>query len=158
TDNRTVVPRGVTSNPIDIDFSAEERKIYWTDEFAAIRRADLDGSHIEDLVRTSGVTGIALDIPHHRFYWAEKYGRVRRASLDGEDVEEVGASQFVAFLPIGLALDTTHGKIYWTDLANDTIGRANTDGSEIDTLVSLLPDGAFNPMGMAIDVAGGKVY
>src|SRR5215813_9418224 len=36
TDNRTVVPRGVTSNPIDIDFSAEERKIYWTDEFAAI--------------------------------------------------------------------------------------------------------------------------
>jgi hypothetical protein len=55
--------------------------------------------------------------------------------------------------PFGVALDTSGGKLYWTDLQGD-IRRANLDGTGQQTLVT----GQNGNAGIALDVAGGKMY
>jgi len=45
--------------------------------------------------------------------------------------------------------------MYWTDSGNDTIKRANLDGSGVQALVST---GLNHANGIALDVAGGKMY
>jgi hypothetical protein len=81
-------------------------KIYWTDrERQQIRRADLDGTNVEELV-TSGLDrpyGITLDLMAAKMYWTDRnLGTIRRADLDGSNVEDV-----VVGLPrpTGVALD-----------------------------------------------------
>ena len=76
--------------------------MYWTEESYSetgeedfrIRRADLDGSGLEDIVTLRGSLGtIALDIVHEKMYWTEPgfgtQGRIWRANLDGSGVEVV---------------------------------------------------------------------
>lgn len=45
-------------------------------------------------------------------------------------------------------------KIYWTDVGNDKIQRANLDGSAVQDLVT----GLNFPFGIALNVAAGKMY
>jgi hypothetical protein len=70
------------------------RKIYWIEVGSnKIRRADLDGAGIEDLVIV-GVDlalGIALDLSSGKMYWTNwTYPRkIQRANLDGSEVEDI---------------------------------------------------------------------
>ena len=77
---------------LDIDVSGG--KLYWT-AGKAIRRANLDGSHLEDLV-VSGLHGavtLSLDLSGGKIYWADadnanvSTSRIQRANLDGSNVE-----------------------------------------------------------------------
>lgn len=57
-----------------IALDSVDRKIYWTHESAQghIRRANLDGSQIEDIVvGINGPTGLALDLERRVVYWTE---------------------------------------------------------------------------------------
>ena len=131
--------------------------IYWTDPATEkIQRANLDGSHIEDLV-TQGVEspiGIALDVAGGKMYWTD-YGtdKIQRANLDGSNVEDL-VTQGLSF-PGGIALDVEGGKMYWTDYGTEKIQRANLDGSNVEDLVT---QGVSWPRGIALDVEGGKMY
>ncbi|MDE2736932.1 MAG: DUF5050 domain-containing protein [Gemmatimonadota bacterium] len=55
--------------------------------------------------------------------------------------------------------DTAFSHIYWTDggEGGDRIRRANLDGSNIETLITI-EDSIFGPHGLALDVYGGKMY
>ena len=86
-------------------------KMYWTDSdfffFEAggsIRRANLDGSAIEDVLVSGTIPDrIALDPGAGKIYWTDSLAKViRRANLDGSMVEDL-----VEFLPgpKGIALD-----------------------------------------------------
>lgn len=55
----------------------------------------------------------------------------------------------------GIAIDPSAGKLYWTDRDRDVIGRANLDGSEQATLVSI---GLSATHGIALDPAAGFMY
>jgi low density lipoprotein receptor-related protein 5/6 len=129
-----------------LDLSAG--KMYWT-EGAKIRRADLDGSNVEDLI-TSGITnaqGIALDLSAGKMYWAAySFGRIERADLDGSNQE-------VLLSGLGgvgdLAIDEAAGKIYWVDDIYDKVRRANLDGSSIEDLVT----GVSTPVALALGPA-----
>jgi low density lipoprotein receptor-related protein 5/6 len=130
--------------------------MYWTDQISAkkIRRANLDGTGVEDLV-TTGLffpTGIALDVAGGKMYWTD-FGtnRIHRANLDGTNVENVvtGLSG-----PVGIALDVAGGKVYWVENALDKIQRADLDGTNVEDLVT----GLSSPQGIALDVANGKMY
>ena len=132
-------------------------KIYWTDPGAKkIRRANLDGSHVEDLV-TMGLeypSGLALDSAGDKMYWTDPGARkIQRADLDGSRVENLVSTGLIS--PEGLALDGAGGKIYWTDSGTNKIQRANLDGSRVESLVSI---GLHSPVGVALDTAGGKIY
>ena len=64
--------------------------IYWV-EPTKIRRANLDGTGVQDLV--TGVTqgrGIALDLTDNHIYWTEAgSSKIRRANLDGTGVQDL---------------------------------------------------------------------
>ncbi len=130
-------------------------KMYWVD-MGQIRRADLDGSNVEDLVTTGllETEGIDLDVAAGKMYWTDQgTDKVQRANLDGTVVEDLvdglGAGKKVA-----IALDIAGGKMYYTDAGVKEILRANLDGANIEALVS----GLSEPRGIALDVAAGKMY
>src|SRR4029077_8136110 len=65
--------------------------------------------------------------------------------------------------PKQMKLDVPHGKMYWSDREGMRVMRANTDGSNIETLVTTAPQSASADqsnwaVGIALDLAGGKMY
>ncbi|PCJ55998.1 MAG: hypothetical protein COA73_13125 [Candidatus Hydrogenedentota bacterium] len=54
----------------------------------------------------------------------------------------------------GLELDVAAGKVYWADEGDETIKRANLDGSSVETLVK----GVNEPTFLKLDLANGKLY
>ncbi|MCY3757213.1 MAG: dockerin type I domain-containing protein, partial [Acidobacteria bacterium] len=131
-------------------------RMYWTGhDVRTVRRADVDGSDIQDLVPTGAyAAGFALDLEGGKMYWTDVgAGRINRADLDGTNTQrlisaEVGSINW-------LALDVPGGKMYWTDWTTDKIQRANLDGSDIEDLVTT---GLVAPHGLALDLAAGKMY
>ena len=133
----------------------------WTEpERSLIRRADLDGTHIEDFPVESTPNGIALDVANGKMYWTWKAGEtgsyngpagISRSSLDGTDVEiisgDIDNEDLFEDLWIhdfrAVALDPAGGKIYWTSVFYPLYGltdpgyrlftfRANLDGSGVE--------------------------
>lgn len=146
-------------------------KMYWTDDGTEgesdgrIRRADLDGSNVEDLV--SGLAdpvGIALDLRAGRLYWADRHeGAIYRGAL--RDISPSGLllnrESLVANLdrPYQIALDSANGHMYWTERGEGAskIRRADRDGGNVTDLAfgSVAP---LNPFGLALDPVAGKMY
>ena len=83
-------------------------------------------------------------------------GHIRRVDTNGGNLTEIldtgGGIR-------GLALDTQAGKMYWADVNNLVIRRANLDGTGQKDIITL-PGGkepAF-PSALAVDTNGGKLY
>ena len=95
---------------IALDLAAGQ--MYWTAQSyrgdAKIRRADLDGTYVEDLVELGSAypMGIRLDLPAGKMYWTNMLvggaATVQRADLDGSNVEDLITGLGGKF---GLALD-----------------------------------------------------
>jgi len=85
------------------------------------------------------------------------YDKIFCANLDGTDIECLLDFLTTGSLcqPWGIALDTDHGKMYWTDYLTKKVRRANLDGSSMEDLAIACRD---NPTGIALDVPGGRVY
>ncbi|MGH7453260.1 MAG: choice-of-anchor D domain-containing protein, partial [bacterium] len=158
-------------------------RLYWADRGdGTIRSSRLDGSDIAVLL--SGVDALDLAIDHAggKIYWTNfSSGTINQANLDGSGVKiivqsagtssgtdlgpdadiapapAVRSDENVALLsnPWGIALDLTHGKVYWTEQTGNRLSRANLDGSGVETVVDTL---LFGPRGIKLDVAGGKIY
>ena len=137
----------------------EGGKLYWADSGTdTIRRANLDGSNIQDIV-TTGLrtpTGIAVDLKWQKVYWIDSgTDTIRRANLDGSNIQDIltnGKSGLRT--PTGIAVDMTEDKLYWIDSGTDTIQRANLDGSHIEDIVT----GLRTPTDIAVDPEADKVY
>lgn len=127
--------------PDAISVDPAEDKLYWTERYG-IRRANQDGSQIEDVLTNLGqLHGLALDTVNRKIYWSERgaeLNRIRRADFDGAEVEDVvpeGSAR------AGIALDLVEGKIYWVHGNSafycpvQTIRRANLDGTQPEVVV-----------------------
>lgn len=80
-----------------------------------------------------------------KMYWTQHgNGTIARADLDGSNVEELVTG---LFMPIGIALDVSGGKMYWT--GGQKIQRADLDGSNVEDLVTTT---LVNPNGIALDL------
>lgn len=134
-------------------------KIYWSewsdlDANHKIRRANLDGSNVEDII--TGLThprGIALDNVGRKIYWsqqAQSNRRIQNANLDGSDIQDV----LITDGAHGIALDMADRKIYWTGWSTGNVQRANLDGTNVVQLVS----GLREPAGIALDLQNNKMY
>ena len=120
-------------------------KMYWTELGNAtigassrrIRRANLDGSSIENLVTgLPDPNAIALDISAGKMYWSNDLGRtIQRANLDGTNVETLVPAISTRRRIAAFAIDLGDLKMYWTE-RNGTIRRANLDGSQIEDVLS----------------------
>jgi sugar lactone lactonase YvrE len=153
-----VVTTGLVK-PQGIALDVVGERMYWTDTDAhKIARASLEGEEIEDLVTGLGsLAGIALDVSNGKMYWCNwTDGIVHRANLEipqGEtpgsrsDIENVVAG---LMYPNGLALDLTHGLMFWTDTDTMSIHRATLDGQGVQTIVTI-DEGLIS--GITLDVS-----
>ena len=91
----TIVIQGPTE-------ASREGKLYWT-EWNKIRRANLDGTSVEDVVTDLSIPrNLTLDPRNGKMYWSELLGSLmKRANLDGSNSEtihdiddEIGAGKF----------------------------------------------------------------
>ena len=109
------------SDTNDIALDVEAGKIYWIEDGGkAIRRANLDGSNVEDVVISTmgGLKCITLDTQEGKIYWIEDGAKaILRANLDGSGVEHFVTSGMGS--PERIALDVEAGKMYWTDWGSD---------------------------------------
>ena len=145
--------RGIALEPV-------AGKLYWTDtSILMIRRSNLDGTGVEDII-TSGLEfprSIAADAGSGKIYFGDQLTYLlKRADLDGSDQQTLRSTAFHA----GLAIDTVHGKIYWSTSDLDVKGkilRSNLNGSGLETVISS-NDAEFKPAGVAVDPVGGRVY
>lgn len=130
----------------------QTEKLYFFDG-AQIRRANLDGTDLEDLVPEGGID-LAIDTTHGKLYWSTRRVEVqqkiiRRANLDGSNAEDVlvGLSG-----PVTMDIDGEAEKIYY--LSSNTILRANLDGTHAEHV--LFP--YDNPYSINLAVPHGKMY
>jgi DNA-binding beta-propeller fold protein YncE len=78
--------------------------------------------------------------------------KIMRANLDGSDVEVLVSDDLMS--PVGIALDTAKGKMYFTDRFANNIKRANLDGSDVEIVVK---DTQY-PVDLAIDFDTRMLY
>ncbi len=153
--------QGIES-PFRITINTLNNKMYWIENSRGkIRRANLDGSNVEDIVNGMITTansswGIALDAAANRLYWTGAFStpevKIWRAGLDGSNMEELLFDS--TGLPLGLDLDLTNQKIYWTN-STRKIRRANLDGSGQETIFS---DPIQNIIDVTVDEGESKIY
>ncbi|MFQ5463095.1 MAG: hypothetical protein ACE5E5_10780 [Phycisphaerae bacterium] len=90
-----------------------------------------------------------------KIYWVNGgFGSasIQRADLDGSHVETIPVPG-VTFL-FGIDIDSSAGKMYWSDAGTGKVQRANLDGSGLEDVATLINF----PTGIAVDADGGKVY
>jgi hypothetical protein len=88
--------------PARIALDVAGGKIYWTDYVVdVVRRANLDGSGVEDLYVVGANLnpgGLALDLEAGKVYWGQSHAtnrhKIMRMNLDGTDPEEVLTGNF----------------------------------------------------------------
>lgn len=139
-------PRGMAIAP-------SHGKIYWVAQGAAtIQRANLDGSNVEDLAIPQGdFFDVEVNDAAGVLYWTDG-AQIWRGNLDGSAATPVVSD---LLQPYYLALDVAGGKLYWTDYQAMSIGRANLDGSDSESVVTGLSSW---PIGIAYNTSDGKVY
>lgn len=110
-------------------FAIDGSHVYWTDpEGKSIGRAGLDGAGANGAFITDVYEPCGLAVDNRYVYWTGWWG-IGRARLDGSEVDR----EFIVTKigrPCGLAVDDTH--IYWGKYNGSEIGRANTDGGDVE--------------------------
>ena len=122
-------------------------KIYWESAFPSrIQRANLDGTDIET-IHSGNNSFAALDIHGSYLYWTESFpvSKIKRSALGGAQVETLieGARPW--------AVEVYNGKIYYTQQGDNTLMKANLDGTGQEVVVSGID-------GWGMDVEGNHVY
>ena len=155
-----------------ISYGQGSAKLYWT-ESDKIRRANLDGSDVEDIITgLKGTIDIDLDLQNRKMYWiGNAYSKIYRVNLDGSDIETIidGEELIVdpnkhAFSPNNITLDTFNGKIYWGNWTGRWgISRADYNGSNIEDIRIVPVDGGLfrktvDAENIQLDVKAGKIY
>ena len=102
--------------PVDIELDLTSGKMYWTDNvgFAGqgrsmVRRANLDGTEVEELVPVVEPGAMVLDLDAGKMYWVAFGQTLYEANLDGSDAERIYTDQIA-----DLALHPVDSYLYWT--------------------------------------------
>ncbi len=143
--------------PIDLDPS--NGKIYWGDagDPGGVYRANLDGTQIEEIVSVPSVWGLALDLEGGTIFFAtwEVPRKIYRISMDGTGL------QLIYTLPPGatpgqLSVDSTRGKLYWTEFQSGKIQRADFNGGAVEDVLIGLPKSGV--VGLDVDPVSQMIY
>jgi len=149
---------------LDLEVDLAGGKIYWAQRSPQrIRRANLDGSYVEDVIRpTMPLVAMAIDKRAGKLYWLvtirDAKSFIRRADLDGTNVEDVLSMQSTAD---DLALDTGHGHLYWCSSSTLTIHRANLDGTGVHDVIdfrTMANMSDFQPRNILVDSRRNRLW
>jgi DNA-binding beta-propeller fold protein YncE len=184
----TIVPRGGTFTPKQIQLEKKSGKLYWCDrEGMRVMRANLDGSNIETLVDTSQgdprpgpdatkwCVGVAVDVDGGKIYWTQKgadnagEGRMFRAGIEIPTGQTASDRADVEVLydglpePIDLDLDLKNRVMYWTDRGDpprgNTVNRAPMDsGAKGRPAPEIVLTHLMEGIGIALDLKGDRMF
>jgi DNA-binding beta-propeller fold protein YncE len=184
----TIVPRGGTFTPKQLQLEKKNRKLYWCDrEGMRVMRANVDGSHIETVVDTSQgdprpgpdasrwCVGVAVDVDGGKIYWTQKgtdnagKGRVFRAGIEVPTGQTASNRADIELLydglpePIDLDLDLNNRVMYWTDRGDPPLGNTvNRAPMDWDTNVRPAPELVLTHLmegiGIALDLKGDRMF
>ncbi len=155
-----------------MDLDLQNGQLYWSDlEQNGIYRTSLDadgdtGATVEpvlvDELSISLIHNVAIDVASQKLYFGYVNplidslfpGAIGRVNVDGSQFETIvsGLSE-----PWDVALDVTHGKIYWTDTLlgrGGLIRRAVLDGSQPEDVI----DNLKQPRGLALDASATDLF
>jgi sugar lactone lactonase YvrE len=184
----TIVPPGGTFTPKQLQLDTDNGKLYWCDrEGMRVMRANLDGSHVETLVDTSGgdprpgpdarkwCVGIAVDIGRGKIYWTQKggtkagQGSLRRANIEVPEGQTAANRKDIELLydnlpePIDLELDPAGRIMYWTDRGDpprgNTVNRAPMDAAPgMRKEPEIIFKHLMEGIGLALDLKGRRMF
>ena len=85
----------------------------------AVHAGDVDGSNLRDVVAPGGITtGKQIASDDEWLYWGDREGcRVSRVRFDGTGLEDLVVNDGTGGILdecVGVAVDTAHGHLYWT--------------------------------------------
>jgi DNA-binding beta-propeller fold protein YncE len=181
----TVIPKGATFTPKQLQLDLTNGLIYWSDrEGMRVMRSKLDGTEITTLIQTGEgeeymndetrhCVGIAIDTSNEHIYWTQKgpanggKGRIFRAGLipppNGDPRNRDDIELLFNHLPepIDLEIDHVNGNLYWTDRGDgpngNTLNRASIRSKNIGEH-EILSFGLKEGIGLSVDVENGAVY
>ncbi|MDT5080030.1 MAG: hypothetical protein QOJ80_4667 [Mycobacterium sp.] len=184
----TIVPRGGTFTPKQLQLEKKNRKLHWCDrEGMRVMRANVDGSHIETVVDTSQgdprpgpdasrwCVGVAVDVDGGKIYWTQKgtdnagKGRIFRAGIEVPTGQTASNRADIELLydglpePIDLDLDLNNRVMYWTDRGDPPLGNTvNRAPMDWDTNVRPAPELVLTHLmegiGIALDLKGDRMF
>lgn len=149
----------IVSNPYDFisatALDVDNSKIYWAAGNRFIRRSNLDGSNVEQLISLgtlNTIQSIFLDLGNGKMYWGNinlTNQGLYRANLDGSGVETVHTGYRTANVAVA------NDKLYWTAVGtNRGIRRSDLDGSNVEDLVTTQ---LVTPFRLVVDPVNGKL-
>ena len=136
---------------------AGAKKIYWS-EWGKIRRANLDGSNVENVITGLVYTkDISLDFRNNTIFWIEEgtakvkgvklgYSKIMRADSDGSNIEEIIGGYHIP-PEGGGALKECKGEVCWVWIEPE-----GKDRVEID------PEQYLQPWGISLDNQKQHIY
>jgi hypothetical protein len=182
----TIVPKGKTFTPKQLQLDKRNGRLYWCDrEGLRVMPSNLDGSHLQTLIQTGQgeadradltrwCVGIAIDVKSGKLYWTQKgfdngdVGRIFRANLDIPRGASATSRPDIELLfdklpePIDLDLDLEHRLIYWTDRGDaprgNTVSRAPMDSAPLSTQPEIVFTHLMEGIGLALDVPGNRMF
>jgi DNA-binding beta-propeller fold protein YncE len=134
--------------------------------------ANPDGSDLKTIVSEGRKLpdGLAVDSSAGHLYWTNmgnpkaNDGSILRSDLDGGNMTTI-VPPGGTFTPKQIQLETSTGKLYWSDREGMRVMRADLDGSRVEVLVDTSEGDALPGqdaqkwcVGIAVDAAGGKFY
>ncbi len=150
---------GFVFGEIALDHNAG--KIYWAEESfesGRIRRANLDGSAVENFENIMNPMGLALDLASSKLYWSSpRQTEIRHANLDTTNSQVLLTADSV-LTPHGITFEPQNKKIYLTDSQARKVFRANHNGSSLETIYTHTGSGQSSLRGIAIDLTVDQVY
>ena len=160
--------------------------IYWTNmgnlkkNDGSILRSDLNGKNMIAIIPPGGTftpKQLQLDRKNGKLYWCDREGmRVMRANIDGSNIETLVDTSHGDPRPgpdqtkwcVGIAVDATGGKFYWTQKGDDNAGQGRIFRANIElppgqspanrTDVELLYENLPEPIDLDLDPANRALY
>ncbi|MEQ1921297.1 MAG: LamG-like jellyroll fold domain-containing protein [Pyrinomonadaceae bacterium] len=143
--------------PIGMAVDTTNGWLYLAD--AAVKRVRLDGTGLETIVpglNIGGVaacSGIALDVPNNKLYYAFNTA-IGRANLDGTGNNQNFIVHGGGAPSDDVAIDRTNNKLYWTVSGGNKIGRANVDGTSLESAWLSVA----GPRSLIVDPQASKIF
>jgi DNA-binding beta-propeller fold protein YncE len=159
TNSITTIKHLAEMSGVGIAYDNKHKKLFFSDFFdedtpnGKIWKMNLDSSDAVAIV--SGLLnpfGIALDTKNNKIYWGDENGNVSRCNLDGSSVE-TGIVNIDGGAIRALALDLTNNKLYFYEVMNNNLYKANLDGSNATVILN-----GYYGYGLYVDEVNSKIY
>jgi uncharacterized protein YjbI with pentapeptide repeats len=133
-----------------------------TDEstgYGTFLTANLDGANlVTNPLRTAAFSfsRFRTDLKNNKLYAIGSYPYgIYALTVSNTQYSQQYLTKETIISPNGIAVDKAAGKIYWTDVQNCKIQRANIDGSNIENLITF---GLYYPSAIALDLVNRHMY